>query len=485
MSLTSAGLTIKRLSDIVSDLNQGVTGQFGASTNTESDSVFGQLIGVFANELELVYELAQQLYDSFDPDQAEGASLDNICALLGLDRQAATSSSVSIILTGITGTLVPAASIVAVDDTDATQFQTTANVTLFSVPFSDLDQVSFSAAQDVNRGVGTWAGDNVFVGMKITFNGSPLNSGTYEVESFINPTTLQLVGAGIVGEINAPGLVTASAVQGSVDALAVDTGPLPAIAGTVTNIVTPVTGWTGVHNFEDATLGDANETDEELRNRRELSLNIVGAGVDWAIRSKLLELNDVDYVLVISNRSSLPLAVMPPPALPIPAHAFETIIYPDLAVQTYRDQIAQTIFYLQPAGIQAYGTTVFDVLDGQGVTQQVACTFATELDMYILAVVVTDSAPATLTPYPVDGDTQVAAAVLAEGQALGVGDDVLNWKFISSLDSIVGIIDVDVYIREGSAPPYPAVDPAYQANISVSVREIAKFDSSRVVVEST
>jgi hypothetical protein len=105
--------------------------------------------------------------------------------------------------------------------------------------------------------------------------------------------------------------------------------------------------------------------------------------------------------------------------------------------------------------------------------------------MYILAVVVTDSAPTTLTPYPVDGDTQVADAVLAEGQALGVGDDVLNWKFISSLDSIVGIIDVDVYIREGSAPPYPAVDPALQANISVSVREIAKFDSSRVVVEST
>ncbi len=66
MSLTSAGLTIKRLADIQTDLSEAMKAAFGASTNTDADAVMGQLIGVFAGELAPVYELAQQLYDSFD-----------------------------------------------------------------------------------------------------------------------------------------------------------------------------------------------------------------------------------------------------------------------------------------------------------------------------------------------------------------------------------------------------------------------------------
>lgn len=478
MSLTSAGLTIKRLSDLVEDLSEGIRNEFGASTNTDADSVFGQIIGVFANELELVYELAQQLYDSFDPDQAEGASLDNICALLGLDRQAATSSSVELLLTGDDGVVVPAASIAATDDVSATEFQTSENVTITRSQTSDLGQATFDVAQTIQRSVGSWIDDDVFPGMEVEIIGSTSNDGTYEVESVTTLTLTLVAGSGISNEVPAFGAVTAFRTLATVTALAVDTGPLPAVSGSLTTIVTPVTGWSAVYNYNDASLGDANESDEELRNRRELSLNVVGAGVDWAIRSKLLAIPDVDYALVLSNRSS----VTSPDG--IPPHAFETVVYPDLATVTYRDQIAQTIFYLQPAGIEAHGTLTFDVLDGQGVTQQVKYTFATELTMHVLAVVSVDSSPANT--YPADGDSQVATALLTEGNGLAVGDDVLNWKFVSSLDSIPGILDVDIYIRQNIAPPLPpGVDPAYQANIAVNYKQIAKFDSSRIVVVSS
>lgn len=483
MTLTSAGLTIKRLSDIVEDLGQGVIGEFGASTNTESDSVFGQLIGVFANELELVYELAQQLYDSFDPDQAEGASLDNICALLGIERKPATASTVSVLMSGVAPTLVPAATIFATDDDTATQFQTTASAVLDVTNFSPLGEVTFinAVTQTIGRDVGTWADDFVFVGLRITFIGSPLNSGTYEVIDIPAPQIITIADAGIVGE-TVPAGVTASAVLTSVDCQAVDTGALPAVAGSITTIVNPISGLERVYNYTDASVGSGIETDAELRIRRANSLLIVAAGVDWAIRSKLLQIPDVDYALVLSNRSD----VTSPDG--IPPHAFETVVYPNLSTDSYRLSIAQTIFYLQPAGIQAFGRpapngVTMDVLDGQGVTQQVQYTFAAELEMYVLAVVSID--PSSVSSYPADGDSQVAVALVAEGQALGVGDDVLNWKFVSSLDTIPGILDVDIYIREGSAPPYPAVDPALQANISISYKEIAKFDSSRVVVEST
>jgi hypothetical protein len=90
--------------------------------------------------------------------------------------------------------------------------------------------------------------------------------------------------------------------------------------------------------------------------------------------------------------------------------------------------------------------------------------------MYVVCDVTTNS------EYPSDGDAQVAAALLAEGGLLGVGDNVLLWKFIASLDAIGGITDVEVFIQSGGFP----VPPAGNTNISINFRQIARFDSARI-----
>lgn len=284
-----------------------------------------------------------------------------------------------------------------------------------------------------------------------------------------------VVPAGTVFEVAATGarfeLIADATIGagGTVDATVngVTTGPLEALAGSLTTIVTPVDGLDSVTNATDITPGRDVESDAEYRVRRGEALQATGAAVDLAIRGALLD--DFDHltdVIVRSNRT-----LTDPDADGIPAKAFEAILYPDAGDAALDLQLAEAIFRLQPVGIEAHGDKVFTVTDDEGYSQTVKFSYATEVDYYVAATV---TAGAT---YPADGDAQVAAALLAEGNLVGVGDGVRFWKFIAALDSIPGIEDVTIKID--------TVDPPVNtANIAGVYDTIPRFDSSRITVSS-
>jgi uncharacterized phage protein gp47/JayE len=79
-------------------------------------------------------------------------------------------------------------------------------------------------------------------------------------------------------------------------------GPIAAPANTLTEIVTPVAGWTSLTNPQAGITGRNQETDAELRLRREQSLHLLGAATVEAIRSRLLqEVPGVVSVTVFEN----------------------------------------------------------------------------------------------------------------------------------------------------------------------------------------
>jgi uncharacterized phage protein gp47/JayE len=242
----------------------------------------------------------------------------------------------------------------------------------------------------------------------------------------------------------------------------VTTGALQAPSGTIDTIVTPIAGWDSVTNSLDITEGEDVESDLELRTRREESLQVTGAAVDLAIRSAIREIPGVDQALVISNRTSATVDGIPP-------HAFETVVHPDLGDPDFSETIAETIFRLQPAGIQAFGSSTFTVTDSEGFQQTVGFSFATEITMWVECNLTVDA------NFPANGSDQVAEVLLAEGNSLSVGDDVLIWKFVAALDSIPGIQTVDVRIEDTNPP-------TNTANIDIAFRDIAVFDSSRITV---
>lgn len=178
--LDPTGFTIKRLPDIIASLKAKAVEVFGEGVTTDPDSVIGQLIAVFSDELTTVWEGMQGTYDAFRPDAAEGVNLDEVCDLNAIVRLPATATDVNALLTGSVSTVIPAGSLASVLPTQA-QFELQAAVTLNTASV-------FSVAAHVSGGAGTYT---------LTINGTPFSfTATVETQAQIVAALKALVDAG-------------------------------------------------------------------------------------------------------------------------------------------------------------------------------------------------------------------------------------------------------------------------------------------------
>jgi uncharacterized phage protein gp47/JayE len=116
--LDTTGFTAKTLNELITEIGVDLQNsqQFGLGVNLDFDGPVGQLIGTFSTQLALVWSALRQLYDSRDPDQAEGTHLDNLAAIVGVNRLEATFSEVELTLSGTPNITIPANSQVKIPD---------------------------------------------------------------------------------------------------------------------------------------------------------------------------------------------------------------------------------------------------------------------------------------------------------------------------------------------------------------------------------
>lgn len=98
-SFDANGLQVITQNEIVDNLTQSFQEIYGEDINVDSNSPDGQIINIFAQNIEDFYELLAQIYASFDPDQAIGKVLDQRCAINGVHRKAGTYTYVDIQVT--------------------------------------------------------------------------------------------------------------------------------------------------------------------------------------------------------------------------------------------------------------------------------------------------------------------------------------------------------------------------------------------------
>lgn len=245
-----------------------------------------------------------------------------------------------------------------------------------------------------------------------------------------------------------------------VEMVSEDTGPIPAPAGTLTQIETPVVGWESVTNLEDAILGRNRETDEELRARREATLRAVGSGTFESLRASLLLLPGVQQVRLFENTS------MAPDAAGLPAKSFEAVIQGGDDETIFRE-----IWRRKPAGILAHGSEVGQVEDSQGFQHEVRFSRPLEVPVYISIEIRKGSA------YPADGSDRIKAALVAYGQSLEIGQHVIAARLYPVIFSAApGILDVPA-LALGTAP-----NPTDPDNITIAARELALFASDRIEI---
>jgi hypothetical protein len=142
--LTPNGLDIKRLEEIKADMITRARSPeyFGPGLAAGEDTPIGHIFGLTATPIAEVWELAQQEYDSRNPNAAEGISLDNLGSIVGVEREPARKTAVTLTCTGTNGTLIPQGSIVRI--TNGASFITDDPVT---IPVSGTIDVAASAEE--------------------------------------------------------------------------------------------------------------------------------------------------------------------------------------------------------------------------------------------------------------------------------------------------------------------------------------------------
>lgn len=128
--ITDTGFSAKRLADIKAEIEDSFRSAFGAGINLDPLSPLGQMVGIVAERESLIWELAEDVYNSQYPDTASGASLDNVASISNITRLAATYSTVTARITGTNGTIVLIGFIASVNGDPFARFVTTESGTI-------------------------------------------------------------------------------------------------------------------------------------------------------------------------------------------------------------------------------------------------------------------------------------------------------------------------------------------------------------------
>ena len=110
--LTETGFERTRLIDRLADIQSKARAIFGQEMDLSSDTMDGQHIGLFAEAIADLDELAEMVWMSFDPDLSSNNSLSRLVKLNGIERSLGAYSVATLTLTGTPQTLIPAGSVI-------------------------------------------------------------------------------------------------------------------------------------------------------------------------------------------------------------------------------------------------------------------------------------------------------------------------------------------------------------------------------------
>jgi uncharacterized phage protein gp47/JayE len=442
--LSSTGLTIKTLPEVLTDINdkQKASPILGSDWDTSTTSPEGVMNGIVSEAIAEGWQVLAAIYNQRYPDGAEGVQLDRVAEFTGSKRLAAASSTVKVVCAGTDATELGSFRTVSVAGGE--NFFSTADAEIVTVDAwvaaTEYEVYDLVTNDSGKLYVCTTAGESAG-------SGGPTGSGSTEITD--NDAAWFYVAEETAGVV--------------VDFESENTGEIAANAGTLTQIETAVGGWSTAFNPFDAALGRARETDAAFRARRQASLRVQGAAATDAIRSDVLDIEDVTACIVFENDTDTT------DGDGLPPHSVEVLVLGG------EDQdIFDTILATKAAGIATYGGETGTATDASDNDHTIYFTRPTEKDVYITVdVTVLGSL------WPSDGEDQVAAALVAFGDDLDTGDDVVRSQLFGPVRTVSGVYDV-TNIKLGFSAA-----PAGTTNLTIATREIAAFDTSRIVVNVT
>lgn len=247
---------------------------------------------------------------------------------------------------------------------------------------------------------------------------------------------------------------------------AVNIGNIKAFAGTITQLVTPISGITSVTNPADPTVqGQDRENDDRFRARRNLMFQALGLRSAPALKAAMLELDAVTDAYVFENNTD---TLDSSGLLP---HSIEVVV-------TGGDdaEIAAEIYRLKASGVQTNGNTTETVNDSEGNPLDINFSRPEEVEIYLTINLKYD--PATYIPSVADATVEEAIIEFVNSD-IKQGSEVRASRFIPAVFSIPGVLEVSMPLI-GLSP-----SPTLSDTLEFDVREIPVFDTSRITVVAT
>ena len=457
--LDSTGLTTQTLAEIKQERQDSYKTEFGPGIQVADDKNAGKLIGIESDREAQQQEALQAVYFSQYLATAGGVSLDFVLERMGLRRQAAQPSTVTMYAAGTPLQAVTAEALrMSADGTGDIFF----NVTSFNLgSLSDESVDSLTRAGSVAT-VTIGGGHSFPLGSFVFIVGAEQDeyNGLKEITA-IAATTFDF---DVSGTPTTPATGTITAKEATpFAARSEQTGPIQALDGAITTIAAAVPGVTQVENADDATQGNNTETDAEARSRGFDSLGITGSATQKAIAARMRNITGVTFATVFQNNDDFV------DSNGLPAHSIRVVVDggadADIWTALYEEAVS--------GGIKMDGTKTTTIVDDNGDPQPVAFSRPTSIRIYVDAGngLVTNSDSGEGTVFPIDGNDQIKANLVAIDFQLG--GDVWPSLIKAAIDSVDGVVSSD--------PEFDTVTPPVnKATILIGASERANIDSGDI-----
>ena len=464
--LSATGFKRKRLPEIMQAINARISDTLGLKTQIQSNSVLGQIVGVFSYEIADLWEQAENGYNAMYPSTAQGVSLSNAAGLAGIQLIDAEYTTLVATCFGVNGTEIPygaqitdGANTYSCTDVYLQINSSRACVVGVKLAGSVAEGTSYALTIDgVTQTYTAVSGDsatNVLVGLSALFSPTDrtmtVNNEALLITMNDRSQTMNVV----------PGNTLVLSTIGSPFNFKCDTaGAITPAIGSVNQIVTSYAGWDSVENNVPANTGRNAETDISLRERWAKSIYHRASGMTEAITAALYDVDGVTFALTYENDSNdTDLDGRPP-------HSIESIVRGGDPLE-----IAKTIFRVHAAGITTYGSISQTVNDSQGVSHVVNFNRPTLVPIY-LNLSITSNPEKRLSASAVG---LIKSAIVDYFSTLTVGQDVI-------LQSLYGTI----YAATSGAVGYMQIEGSTDGttfstdNIVINARSLATITANDI-----
>ncbi len=261
--------------------------------------------------------------------------------------------------------------------------------------------------------------------------------------------------------------VTISGGVASVLATATATGPIEINIATMAVIDTPITGWATVSNTAEGVTGQNEETDSELRARRERSISRTAITILDSIVAEVLAVPTTTHVSGFENDTDSV------DANGLPPHSFLIVVEGGAD-----EDIAKAISIKKTLGITSNGTTTVQVPDSQGVDRDISFSRPVDVPIFVRVDITTTA------QFPLSGADDIKQAIvdyangtLISGRSFGVSDDVIRTELFTPVNTVpehsVNLLAINTTGSPGGGD---------LANITIGFDEKSEFTTANIEV---